>query len=183
MHMSKAKIGFTAAALLLIVLIGLILWKEHRPKQRPRDPTGVPESQPYHSTPQQAKFFNERLNFGKWLGLALQTIAKDNGGQVPPDLTSAGAWLETNTVPIRGQLPPKVGIGVANFELIFKGNLSDLKDPPQTILARERIPVEVHQGRWNRMYVFADGSVIRLEATTSDGFSAREKEVWPAQPK
>jgi hypothetical protein len=32
------------------------------------------------------------------------------------------------------------------------------------------------------MYVFADGSVQRLEATTADGFAEREKEVWPAQP-
>jgi hypothetical protein len=32
------------------------------------------------------------------------------------------------------------------------------------------------------MYVFADGSVQRLEATSAGGFAVREKEIWPGQP-
>lgn len=144
----------------------------------------VPENRPYHFTRQQSLFFTERLAFGKRLGLALRIIANKNGGQLPPDLTSAAAWLATNAVRISGDVGPteKVGIGAADFELVYNGNLADLTNPSQTILARERNPVEIHEGRWNRMYVFADGSVNRLEATTADGFPEREKEVWPGQP-
>jgi hypothetical protein len=166
----------------LVVVAGLVIQQEHRPKQRFVDRAGVPERQPYHFPQQQATSFTERLNFGKWLGLAVLTVAKENGGQLPSDLAPAASWLATNTVHFPGGSGPKSGIGATNFELIFKRNLSDLKNPSQTILAREKEPVEIHEGRWNRIYVFADGSVNRLEATTVDEFPAREKEVWPNQP-
>jgi hypothetical protein len=181
--MTKARMSIGAIALVLVALVGLIFWQEHRPRQRAQNKTDVPEKQPYHYTQQQSMFFIERLNFGKRVGLALLTIAKESGGQLPPDLTSAASWLATNEVPIQGDVGPMFGIGVTNFELIYKGNLSNLKNSSETILARERDPVEVHAGRWTRMYVFADGSVYRLEATTADGFPAREKEVWPNQPR
>lgn len=192
--MTKTKIVVAASALVLVALVGLIVRREHRPTQQARraptpitreqDRAGIPENQPYHFTRQQSLFFTERLDFGKRLGLALRTIAGENGGQLPPDLTSAASWLATNPLPIPGDVAPKekVGIGAADFELAYNGKLSNLKNPSQTILARERNPVEIHEGRWNRMYVFADGSVNRLEATTADGFPAREKEIWPNQP-
>lgn len=192
--MTKTKIVGAAAALVVVALAALIVRHEHRPTQLPRraptpitreqDRAGVPEKQPYHFTRQQSLFFTERLDFGKRLGLALRIIAKQNGGQLPPELTSAASWLATNALPIPGDVAPKekVGIGAADFELVYTGNLSELKDPSQTILARERNPIEIHEGRWNRMYVFADGSVNRLEATTADGFPDREKEIWPNQP-
>ena len=175
--------GIGVIALVLVALVGVIFWQGHRPRQRARDKTEVPEQQPYHYTPRQSMFFSERLNFGKRLGLAVLTIAKENGGQLPSDLTSAAAWLATNSETIQGDVGGTFGVGTTNFELIYKGNLSNLKDSSETILAREREPVEVHEGRWTRMYVFANGSVNRLEATTADGFPAREKEVWPNQPR
>ena len=175
--------GIGVIVLVIVALVGVILWREHRPRQRARDKTEVPEQQPYHYTQQQSMFFIERLNFGKKLGLALLTIAKEDGGQLPSDLTSAEAWLATNVVPIQGDVGAMFGVGTTNFELVYKGNLSNLKDSSETILAREKDPVEVHEGRWTRMYVFANGSVNRLEATTADGFPTREKEVWPNQPR
>lgn len=192
--MTKTKMAVVAVTLVVLGLVGLIIRKEHRPGQQPghapvpitreQDRAAVLEQQPYHFTRQQSLFFTERLDFGKRLGLALLTIAKENGGRLPPDLTSAASWLATNAVPISGDVLPneKVGIGAADFELVYTGNLSHLTNRSQTILARERNPVEIHEGRWNRMYVFADGSVNRLEATTADGFPARENEVWPNQP-
>jgi len=152
------------------------------PPPPPRHPTEVPERQPYHFTPEQSAFWIERLDFGKRLGLALRTLAEENNGQLPDDLTPTAKWMATNNVPIYGDTGPLFGVGVRSFELVYKGNLKDLANPGQVILAREVNPVEVHAGRWNRMYVFADGSVQRLEATTADGFAEREKEVWPAQP-
>jgi hypothetical protein len=148
----------------------------------PRHPTEVPERQPYHFTPEQSAFWIERLDFGKRVGLALRTLAEENNGQVPEDLTAAAKWLATNNVPIEGDTGPLFGVGVRSFELIYKGNLNTLANPEQVILAREVNPVEVHPERWNRMYVFADGGVQRLEATRADGFAEREKEVWPGQP-
>ncbi|HXT12673.1 MAG TPA: hypothetical protein VN873_14010 [Candidatus Angelobacter sp.] len=183
--MTKAKIGLTATIFILIVVAGLVMRHKpqpetsRRPHQRFHDVAGIPEKQPYHFTPQQSPSFSERLNFGKQLGLALRIIAKDNGGQLPPDLTPTAAWLATNTF----RLPHFSDIGTTNFELIYRGNLSNLKSPDHTILAREKDPVEIHAGLWSRIYVLADGSVNRLEATTAGGFPAREKEVWHDQPQ
>jgi hypothetical protein len=148
----------------------------------PRHPTEVAERQPYRFTPEQSDFFVERLDFGKRLGLAFRTLAEENNGQLPEDLTRVAKWLATNNVPIAGDTGPLFGVGVKSFELVYKGNLNDLPNPEQVILAREVNPVEVHAERWNRMYVFADGSVQRLEATSAGGFEDREKEIWPGQP-
>ena len=148
----------------------------------PGHPTEVSERQPYHFTPEQSAFFVERLDFGKRLGLAFRTLAEENNGQLPRDLTGVAQWLATNNVPIAGDTGPLFGVGVRSFELVYKGNLNDVANPEQVILAREVNPIEVHSERWNRMYVFADGSVQRLEATSAGGFADREKEIWPGQP-
>src|SRR5262249_1600713 len=66
----------------------------------PRHPTEVAERQPYHFTPEQSAFWIERLDFGKRLGLALRTLAAENNGQLPDDLTPTAKWLATNNVPI-----------------------------------------------------------------------------------
>jgi prepilin-type processing-associated H-X9-DG protein len=143
----------------------------------PRDPTEVADSPDYHYTPEQSAFFIERLNFGKNLGLALSNVAEERGGQLPADLAPAAQWLSKNQMAVEGGSP--YGVGVDQFELVYAGRLPDLPDPGRIILAQEKDPVEVHEGRWTRMYVFADGHVGRLEATTREGFAAREKEVWP----
>jgi hypothetical protein len=148
----------------------------------PRHPTEVPERQPYRFTPEQSAFFIERLDFGKRLGLAFLTLAEENNGMLPEDITQVAKWLATNNVPIAGDTGPLFGVGVKSFELVYKGNLKDLANPEHVILAREVNPVEVHAERWNRMYVFADGSVQRLEAASAGGFADREKEIWPRQP-
>jgi hypothetical protein len=150
--------------------------------QQPLDPTEVPERKGYHYTPQQWAFFVERLHFGKGLGLALITLAEENNGQMPPDVLPAAKWLSTNNVQVWGDTGPLYGVGVSSFELVYKGNLRDLEKPERIIMAREVNPVEVSPTLWTRMYVFADGSVQRLEAARADEFANREKAVWPGQP-
>ena len=139
--------------------------------------THASEPQEAHYTPEQWGFFVERLNFSKKLGLAISKRAQENGGQVPSDLESAASWLATNDVPLEGGSAN--GVGVDRFELIYKGRLTDLQTPERTVVAREKDPVEVHSGRWIRMYVMADGSVQQIGANTGDGFAALEKERWP----
>jgi hypothetical protein len=150
-------------------------------KQPPLDRSEVPKQQPYQYTPEQWSRFVETLNFGKKLGLALSKLAQANDGQMPTDLTSAGAWLATNAVPLAGDSTN--GISEEDFELVYKRRLPELKDAEHTILAEEKEPVQITEGLWIRFYVFADGHVERVEATTRDGFAAREKELWPEQPE
>src|SRR5262249_33761050 len=96
-----------------------------------RHPTEVPERQSYHFTPEQSAFWIERLDFGKRLGLGLRTLAEEDNGQLPQDLTRVAKWLATNSVPIEGDTGPLFGVGVRSFELAYKGNLKDLADPGQ----------------------------------------------------
>jgi hypothetical protein len=148
----------------------------------PTDPTSVPKTQPYHYTPDQSAYFTERLDFGKRIGEALRELAKDGNGQLPTNLTGVAKWLSTNNLPVAGDTGPLFGVGVRSFELIYSGNLNGLANPEQVILAREVNPVQINAELWTRMYVFGDGSVQRLEATRADGFTDREKQVWPGQP-
>jgi|SRR5581483_414503 len=181
--MRKSGLKLAAAALLLLVLAGF-MGRQRRWARRPvREITEVEEKGTYHYTRHQAMSFTERLNFGKKLGLALLTVAKDHGGQLPSDLAPASEWLATNDIQLPGDLGPDLGVGMASFTLIYKGNLAALQKPDKIILAREKDPVQVHVGRWSRMYVFADGHVNQLEATSGDDFARREKEVWPDQPQ
>jgi len=150
-------------------------------RQPPLDRSEVPKEQPYQYTPEQWSRFVETLNFGKKLGLALSTLAEANDGQMPADLTSAAAWLATNAVPLEGDSTN--GISEEHFELVYKRRLPELKDPEHTIMAKQKEPDQITEGLWIRFYVFADGHVERVEATTPDGFAAREKELWPEQPE
>jgi hypothetical protein len=152
--------------------------KAERPRSVARPARDASEPPEAHYTPQQWAFFVERLNFSKKLGLAISKRAQENGGQVPSDLESAASWLATNHVPnLEGGSAN--GVNLDRFELIYKGRLTDLQAPERTVLAREKDPVEVHSGRWIRMYVMADGSVQQIGANTGDGFAALEKEMWP----
>ncbi len=70
-----------------------------------------------------------------------------------------------------------------DFELVYKGSLRDVKNVSETVLAREKEPMQMADGRWVRVYVLTDGSSQHISAATKDGFAAREQEFWPRQVK
>jgi hypothetical protein len=114
--------------------------------------------------------------FGRDLGMALIRAAEANGGNLPSELR--GPLFETvedlsaaRTYDIRAR----------HFELVYAGSLRDVKDVSETVLAREKEPVQLADGKWMRLYVMADGSSRYLSADAADAFSASERNLWPAQ--
>lgn len=142
--------------------------------QSPAPDTQEPDAQQTPEEKQQrAKGF-----FGKDLGMALIMAAEANDGNVPSELRgplfdmverlSAGAEYD---------------LRAKHFELVYQGSLREVKDVGETILAREKEPVQRSDGQWVRLYVMADGSSRYIAAGARDGFAAREKEFWPRQFK
>jgi hypothetical protein len=58
-----------------------------------------------------------------------------------------------------------------------------VEDLSETILAREKEPVQRSDGQWVRVYVMADGSSRQIAVAAPERFAAREQELWPAQFK
>jgi DNA repair exonuclease SbcCD ATPase subunit len=116
--------------------------------------------------------------FGRDLGMALIRAAQANGGFVPSELR--GPLFETVEA-LSGARD--YDIRARQFEVVFAGSLRDLKDANETVLAREKEPVQLADGRWVRLYVMADGSSRYIQAERPEAFAARERDLWPAQAK
>lgn len=114
--------------------------------------------------------------FGRDLGTALIRAAEANNGNLPTELR--GPLIETVEA-LSGAR--EYDVLARHFELVYAGSLRDVKDASETVLAREREPVQLAEGRWARLYVMADGSSRYIAAPAPDAFAAREKELWPGQ--
>jgi len=141
-------------------------------KQGGQPTTRDPTADDSEKTPEE-KFLTAKSLFARDLGLALRFLAFDNEGQFPTKMPRVLDALSASR---------QYDLDVNQFELLYKGSLRDLKDQGRTILAREKEPVQITNGRWHRIYVTADGGAHRISADTPDGFDAREKELWPGEP-
>jgi hypothetical protein len=124
-------------------------------------------------TPEQ-KLLAAKSIFGRNLGLAFLLAAEENDGRLPTQLPNSLAQM----LEILSPDSDGVHMNSKQFELVYQGSLRDLKNPLGTILAREREPLQLSDGRWMRIYVLADGSSQRVAADTRDGFAAREQEFF-----
>lgn len=113
----------------------------------------------------QKKMMINKVQFATLWGHALLKAGQRNGGQIPPDLATAAPYLKDNellpinwrnTDPIIGEAATN-GIGIDRFELVYQGSLTNLVDPSRTILMREKESFRAADGRWTRIYVYANG--------------------------
>jgi hypothetical protein len=114
--------------------------------------------------------------FGRDMGLALIRAAEANGGIVPTDLR--GPLFETVETLSGGAVE---GLRASHFEVVYIGSMREMKDGMDTVLAREKEPVQLQDGKWLRLYLMADGSSRYIAAEAHDDFAAREKELWSKQ--
>ena len=133
--------------------------------------------EPEQETPER-KLQRVKGFFGRDLGTALIRAAEANGGNLPTELR--GPLFETVEA-LSGAR--EYDIRARHFELVYAGSLREVKDVSETVLAREKDPVRLSDGRWVRLYVMADGSSRYIAATAPDAFAAKERELWPAQSK
>ena len=104
------------------------------------------------ATPEQEEFKRQgidRLNYTRQWMLAFMLFAEENGGRLPGDFFQAQA-LYPGGEKIEDLSPEQ-------FEIVYSGKLSDIKEPARTIIIREREPRYAPDGRPAKAYGFADG--------------------------
>jgi hypothetical protein len=124
-------------------------------------------------SPEQALFNKKRIqsvNDAKMIGLAMRIWAGDNNDQYPTnfdDMTNELGGV-TNEIHLK-----------ETFEFVNAGAANE--HYPQMLMLREITPRQAPDGKWERVYGLADGSV--WTETSSDGnFDAYEKQQQQYNP-
>lgn len=105
---------------------------------------------------------------GDWVQ-AFHDFAFENNGQFPTNFDQVIAYHEI----AQGlERPGLVGVSPRTsayfksltpdgFEIVFQGSLNTVTNPVNTIVIREKQPRQLPDGRWARIYGFADGSALQ----------------------
>jgi RNA polymerase sigma factor (sigma-70 family) len=114
----------------------------------------------------------EVINAAKQVGLAMRIWSGDNNGLYPTDIMDM-----TNELSLHPDAAGRIDYKVGNVELYafeFPNVNGLVEDHPNAVAGRERLAHQAPDGTWQRIYLFADGSV--QTATTVNGdFSVWEK--------
>jgi RNA polymerase sigma factor (sigma-70 family) len=172
MTMTKLKLGIVSA--ILAAGLGVSLWL-HQKSEAGRGGGGPKD-------PENEMLWKKSLFATVW-GHALLKFAEKNDEQMPSSLAAAAPYLKDNE-----RLPSnwrntdqiiaaaaKYGIRIDQFELVYRGSLTNVQDPSRTILMREKEPYHAKDGRWKRVYVFANG-LGGVEWTDDGDFERSERE-------
>ncbi len=117
-----------------------------------------------------------KLNDARVLTAALREYAGEHQGGFPQNLDEVAPYLPK---PLEPDSPSWVNAplsGTNDFEILFQGSQNDLSNiPPRRVaLIRERQPWLTPDGKWARVYGYADGAASTVES--DDGFQS-----WDAQ--
>jgi uncharacterized membrane protein YccC len=117
-----------------------------------------------------------KLNDARALAAALRTYADEHQGGFPPNLDQAAPHLPK---PPEADMPPWANTpltGTNDFEIVFQGSQNDLTNIParRVALIRECQPWLTPDGKWARVYGYADGAASTVES--DDNFQS-----WEAQ--
>ena len=113
-----------------------------------------------------------RINQAKQWALTFFIFAGDHQNQLPENFEQLKTYL------------PKGGLSDSNWEIVSGGNLNNFVNPVQTILLREKESRQSPDGKFVKIYAFADGHVELISSPDND-FAALEKQrgllVQPAK--
>ena len=117
-----------------------------------------------------------KLNDARALAAALRTYADEHQGEFPSSLDAVAVHVPK---PLDENSPPWANgplTGTNDFEIVYQGAQSDLSNiPPRRVaLIRERQPWLTPDGKWARVYGYADGAASIVES--DDNFQS-----WDAQ--
>ncbi len=181
MTMTKLKLGIVSA--ILAAGLGVSLWL-HQKTEAERGGGGPKD-------PENEMLWKKSLFATVW-GHALLKFAERNDGQMPSSIAAAAPYVKDNE-----RLPSnwrntdqiiaaaaKYGVRIDQFELVYRGSLTNVQDPSRTILMREKDPYLAKDGHWKRVYVFANG-LGGVEWTDDGDFERSEREgriPYPPKP-
>src|SRR5437879_4175940 len=117
-----------------------------------------------------------KLNDARALTAALRKYADERQGEFPSNLVPVALYLPK---PLETNSPPWANApltGTNDFEIVYQGSQNDLSNiPPRRVaLIRERQPWLTPEGKWARVYGYADGAASIVES--DDNFQS-----WDAQ--
>ena len=117
-----------------------------------------------------------KLNDARALAAALRKYADESQGDFPLNLDPVAPYLPKA---LEADSPPWANApltGTNDFEIVYQGSLNDLSNiPPRRVaLIRERQPWRTPDGKWARVYGYADGAASIVES--DDNFQS-----WEAQ--
>jgi RNA polymerase sigma factor (sigma-70 family) len=97
--------------------------------------------------------------------IAMMMFAEDNGKQYPANLDGAARYAKEGFM-------NQVG---SNFDFVNPGSVTNIAQPPTTILLKEKEPWQGPDGGWRKIYGFADGHV-EVHAEPNGNFDQYERE-------
>jgi hypothetical protein len=124
-----------------------------------------------------------KLNDGRALTAALLRYADEHQGGFPRSLDQVAPYLPKA---LDADSPPWANApltGTNDFELVFQGSQNDLTNiPPRRVaLIRERQPSQDPNGKWRKVYGYADGAASTVES--DDNFQSWDAQhIIPSQP-
>jgi hypothetical protein len=115
-------------------------------------------------------------NDARALAAALRQYATEHHGEIPQNLDQVAAYLPK---PSASDSQPWMNTplsGTNDFEIVYQGSQNDLINIPlrRVALLRERQPWLTPEGKWSRVYAYADGAAGTVES--DDNFQS-----WEAQ--
>jgi len=117
-----------------------------------------------------------KLNDARAITAAFRKYADEHQGEFPLNLDQVAAYVPKT---LEEDSPPWANApltGTNDFEIVYQGSQNDLSNiPPRRVaLIRERQPWLTADGKWARVYAYADGAASTVES--DDNFQS-----WDAQ--
>ena len=113
-----------------------------------------------------------RINQSKLLSLAFIMFAADHHNQLPKNFAQVKPYFNGK------------GLEDSYWEIVSGGNRNSFSNPGNTILLRKKESRQSPDGKFVRIYAFADGHV-EVNSSPDDDFAALEKErsylAYPAR--
>jgi RNA polymerase sigma factor (sigma-70 family) len=108
--------------------------------------------------------------------LALLMYAQDHQDLAPTDFAQAKTTLDEKT-------KTELEATADQFEIVYQGKWREIKNPAKTVVLREKQARQMPDGKWAKVYGFADGH-SELHSEPDGNFEAWEKEriIAPAAP-
>jgi RNA polymerase sigma factor (sigma-70 family) len=154
MTMTKLKLGIVSA--IVAAGLGVSVW-QHQKTEAERGGGGPKNPQ--------MEMQIAKVTLATVWGKALLKAAEMNEGDMPSSIAAAAPYVKEdkmqylnwqNTDEISAAAL-KYGVRIDQFELVYRGSLTNVQDPLRTVLMREKEPFHAKDGRWARVYVFANG--------------------------
>jgi hypothetical protein len=117
----------------------------------------------------QQPYWASRGHDGRNISTVLLMYSLDHAGKLPGTVDELGKYLD--------QYPIS---GTNQFDIVYHGSFNDIKDSAETIVVRESQPQRTPEGKWAKVYGFADGhSELHTEADGSFAKYEQEHGIAP----